>query len=114
MCRTATGSEENKPFCGTVVSALGANVVAVGVCGQCQITAGGGGGPSCKETEGRRRGVEEFRRVDNEEQGRETAGQREANNMEENKEEVTQEGDGRGSQGEGRQQAHGKRKGKDE
>ena len=35
-----------KPFCGNIASALGANVVAVGVCGQCQIVSGGGGGPS--------------------------------------------------------------------
>ena len=46
MCRTATGTLETKPFCGTTVSALGANVVAVGVCGQCQTVSGGGGGPS--------------------------------------------------------------------
>ena len=46
LCRTASGAEETKPFCGTVVSALGANVVAVGVCGQCQTVEGGGGGPS--------------------------------------------------------------------
>ena len=53
LCRTATGNEEVKPFCGTVVSALGANVVAVGVCGQCQLVSGGGGGPSdCQVTAG--------------------------------------------------------------
>ena len=46
MCQTATGNSATKPFCGTVTSALGANVVSVGVCGQCQIVAGGGGGPS--------------------------------------------------------------------
>ena len=53
MCRTATGAVASKPFCGTTTSALGANVVAVGVCGQCQIVAGGGGGPSdCTSTTG--------------------------------------------------------------
>lgn len=53
LCRTATGNEDTKPFCGTIVSALGANVVAVGVCGQCQIVSGGGGGPSdCTTTTG--------------------------------------------------------------
>ena len=49
MCRTATGNVESRPFCGTVASALGANVVPVGVCGQCQTIAGGDGAPSdCK------------------------------------------------------------------
>ena len=46
LCRTATGAVETKPFCGTITSALGANVVAVGVCGQCQIDDTGAGGPS--------------------------------------------------------------------
>ena len=32
---------------------MGANVVPVGVCGQCQIVSGGGGGPSdCTATTG--------------------------------------------------------------
>ena len=53
MCRTAVGNEETKPFCGTLESALGANVVAVGVCGQCQTLAGGDGAPSdCTATDG--------------------------------------------------------------
>ena len=53
LCRTATGADTLKPFCGTTVSALGANVVPVGVCGQCQIVSGGGGGPSdCTTTTG--------------------------------------------------------------
>lgn len=52
-CRTATGAETAKPFCGNLASALGANVVPVGVCGQCQTVAGGGGGPSdCTSTGG--------------------------------------------------------------
>ena len=46
MCQTAIGAEANKPFCGNLISALGANVVSVGICGQCQTVNGGGGGPS--------------------------------------------------------------------
>ena len=43
MCRTATGNVESRPLCGTIASALGANVVPVGVCGQYQTIAGGDG-----------------------------------------------------------------------
>ena len=53
MCQTGTGNLETRPFCGTVASALGANVVPVGVCGQCQTIAGGDGAPSdCKASSG--------------------------------------------------------------
>ena len=46
LCRTATGAETAKPFCGTFSSAIGANTVAIGTCGKCQLQIGGGLGPS--------------------------------------------------------------------
>lgn len=52
MCRTATGNADTKPFCGTTTSALGANVVPVGVCGQCQQPQDGGGPSDCKASGG--------------------------------------------------------------
>ena len=54
MCRTAGGNNDLQPFCGTVTSALGANPVAVGVCGQCQTLAPDGDGPpsDCKASSG--------------------------------------------------------------
>ena len=53
MCRTATGAVSTKPFCGNLSSATGSNIVAIGVCGQCQVEESGGGGPSdCTSSSG--------------------------------------------------------------
>ena len=43
-----------KPFCGTITTALGANTVAVGVCGQCQVNPNDGsvGASDCTSTGG--------------------------------------------------------------
>ena len=42
----STGTADAEaPFCGTAASeGSGGNIVALGVCGKCQKTAGGGGG----------------------------------------------------------------------